>query len=144
MGRTRGDNVESAPEEVVLKYKRTGKDEDGPSVNLFRADFFGGPPEKSPWNIRLAEVFTDDYSRSGLPFGQLKDVSNYFFTYLRSLKVTCRKMDTTPSSGKGTSHEHDSKRNRIRTRKKSVRLLSPLLYNDTDIFDQITSGSKAN
>ena len=82
MGRTPGNEVEPASEEAVLKYKSTGKDEDGPSMDLFRADFSEGPPEKSPWNIRLAQIFADDYTKKGLPFGQLKDVTNYFIRYL--------------------------------------------------------------
>jgi hypothetical protein len=35
MGRTRSDKVEPALEETVLKYKHTGKNEDGPSIDLF-------------------------------------------------------------------------------------------------------------
>jgi hypothetical protein len=54
IGRTPGNEVEPAPEVAVLKYKSTGKNEDGPSMNLFQADFSEGPPEKSPWNIHLA------------------------------------------------------------------------------------------
>ncbi len=136
MGRSHRDEVESVPEEAVLKYKRTGNNEDGPSVDLFRADFSGGAPEKSPWNICLAEIFADDYTKRGLPFNQLKDVSNYFLTYLRSLQ-TARRMMATPAtseSGKPTAHEEDSRRNRIRKRKKTVSLLRPLLHNYTDTF----------
>ena len=99
MGRSHHDKVESAPEEAVLKYKHTGNNEDGPSVGLFQPDFSGGAPEKSPWNIRLAEVFADDYTKRGLPFSQLKDVSNYFLTYLRSLQTSRRRMATTSESG---------------------------------------------
>jgi len=120
MGRTRSDKVEPAPEEMVLKYKDTGKNEDGPSVDLFRSDFSERFPENSPWNIRLAEIFANDYAKNGLPFGQLNNVTNYFLTYLRTLQTTWRKTAT-------TAHEEDAKRNRIRKRKKSVRLLSPLL-----------------
>ena len=82
MGRTHSDKVEPAPEETALKYKHTGKNEDGPSMDLFRADFSKRFPEKSPWNICLAEIFANDYVKSGLPFSQLKDVSHYFITYL--------------------------------------------------------------
>jgi hypothetical protein len=129
MGRTRSDQVQPALEETVLKYKSTGKNEDGPSEDLFRPDFSEKLPEKSPWNIRLAEIFVTDYTKRGLPFGELKDVSNYFLTYLRSLQTACRKTATTATSGNGTVHEEDSRRSRIRKRKKTVRLLRPLPYN---------------
>jgi len=115
-------------------------------MDLFRADFSGGAPEKSPWNICLAEIFADNYMKRGLPFSQLKDVSNYFLTYLRSLQTVRQRMATpaTSKSRKPTAHEEDSRRNRIRKRKKTVSLLHPLLHNYTDTFDQFTSGSKAN
>jgi hypothetical protein len=132
MGRTGSDGVEAALEETILNYKRTGKDEDGPSLDLFRADLSGGRPEKSPWNIRLAEIFTDDYTKKKLPFRQLKEVTDFFLTYILSLQSAHRKMTRASTSGRGTVHESVSKNNRIRGRKKSVRLLNTLLYNYTD------------
>jgi hypothetical protein len=144
MGRTRNDKIEPAPEEAVLKYKHTGKDEDGPSMDPFRADFSERHPGDSPWNIRLAEIFLNDYTQKGHPFRNLKEVSDYFFTYLQSLQRTHRKMATTAPSGTGTVHEEHSRRNRIHQRKKTVRALSPLRFNHADTFDQITSGSNIN
>jgi hypothetical protein len=129
MGRTPSNNVEPTPNEAVLKYKCTGKDEDGPSVALFRADFSKRFPEKSTWNICLAEVFVVKYTRNSLPFDQLKDVFNYFMTYLRSLKATHRNMAANSMSGSGMVHEEKSRRDRIWKCKKTVRMLSTSLYN---------------
>lgn len=137
MGRTRhSDKIDLAPKETVLKYKHTGKEEDGPSMDLFRPDFSEGLPENSLWNIRLAEIFANDYARNGLPFSQFRDVSKYFLAYLRTLKTAYGKMTTSATSGKGTVYEEASRYNRIRKRKISVRLLSHLLYNYTNMFDQ--------
>jgi len=129
MGRTRSDQVQPTLEETVLKYKSTGKNEDGPSKDLFRPDFSEKLSEKSPWNIRLAEIFVTDYTKCGLPFGELKDVSNYFLTYLQSLQTARRKMATTATSRNRTVHKKDSRHSRIWKRKKTVRLLRPLPYN---------------
>jgi hypothetical protein len=82
MGRTHSNKVDPALEETVLKYKSTRKNEDGPSKDLFQPDFSEKLSEKSPWNICLAEIFVTDYTKCGLPFGELKNVSNYFLTYL--------------------------------------------------------------
>jgi len=87
MGRTHNDKVESAPKEAIDKYKCTGKEEDGPSKDQFQADFSESCPEKSPWNIRLAEIFVDDYVQGKCPVGQVKDISGSFFTYLQSLRT---------------------------------------------------------
>jgi hypothetical protein len=120
MGRTHGEKIEPASEEAVLRYKRTGKDEDGPSIDIFRADFSEKCPQNSLWNIRLAEIFVNDYTQKGQPFRQLKELSDYFFTYLRTLKGTHRRM-TTATLGGGTAHEEYSRRSRILQRKKTVR-----------------------
>jgi hypothetical protein len=82
MGRMRNDKIEPAPEEAVLKYKHTGKDEDGPSMDLFRTDFSERHPGNSLWNVRLAGIFLNNYTQKGHPFRNLKEVSDYFFTYL--------------------------------------------------------------
>ena len=132
MGRTRKDKVEPASEETVLKYKRTGKDEDGPSMDLFRVDFSESCAAKSPWNTRLAAIFANDYTKCGLPFRELKDVSDYFLKYLQSLQTVHRKAATPATSGKGTAKDEASRRDRVSKRKRSVRLLNPLLHNYTD------------
>jgi hypothetical protein len=67
IGRTCSDKVEPALEKTVLKYKHTGKNEVGPSIDLFQPDFSERFPEKSPWNIHLAEIFANDYAKSSLP-----------------------------------------------------------------------------
>lgn len=144
LGRTRNDNVQLACEETVLRYKSTSNEEDGPLVVLFRPDFSESIPEKSPWNIRLAEIFVNDYTKRGLPYDQLKDIHKYFLTYLQTLQTTHRKMATSSTSGKGTVYKEASRRNRIRKRRISVRLLSLLLYDYTNVFDQINSGTKNN
>jgi hypothetical protein len=127
LGRTRSANkVEPAPKDPVLKYKWTGLTEDGPSTSLFLPDFSESKPENSPWNIRLAEVFVDDYTMNGLPSSDSKDISRYFLVYLRTLQSTRWKMTEIAASGKGTLFEEASKRNRIRKRKITVRLLSLL------------------
>ena len=144
MGRTHKDKVEPVPEEIVLKYKRTGQDEHGPSMDLFQPDFLETCAAKSPWNTRLAAIFVNDYTKCWLPFHELKDVSDYFLTYLQSLQTVHRKATTPATSGKGTVNDEASRRDRVSKRKRSVRFLSPLLYNYTDAFDQITSGLKAN
>jgi hypothetical protein len=140
MGRKSTDKVEPAPEEAVLKYKSTGKDEDGPSRTQFKPDFSKTRTEESPWNLRLAEIFENDYVHSGQPFTQVKDVSKYFLAYLWSLQATNRKMTTTATDGSGNAHEEGLRRNRIKQRKKSVRP-SPLLVGHTDA---ITRGLKTS
>ena len=138
MGRT-GSNkvqVEPAPEDAVLIYKRTGKDKDGPSVDRFQVDFSGGRPEKSPWNLRLAEIFANDYTKRGLPLRELKEVTQFFLTYIHSLQTVHRRAARTAASGSGSRRVSEgTSGGRIRERKKSVRSLSPLLYNYTDTFD---------
>jgi hypothetical protein len=126
MGRKHGDKVKPAPEEDVLKYKSTHKEEDGPSKDRFQPDFSESCPENSPWNLCLANIFENDYVAKGHPILQVKDVSKHFLTYLRSLKSTHRKMATTATTGSGTVHEEGSRRNRIEKRRKSVSL-GPLL-----------------
>jgi hypothetical protein len=118
MKRTSNDKVEPALEGIVLHYKRTGKDKDGPSVDLFRPDFSESSTKKSPWNKRLAEIFVADYTKNGHPFSELKNMTDYFLTYIRSLQTTHRMMNT--SSGRGTVHEENLRRTRILKRKKNV------------------------
>lgn len=134
MGRTSSNEVEPAPEDAVLIYKRTGKDEDGPSMDRFQVDFSGGHPEKSPWNLCLAKIFANDYTKHGLPLCELKEVTKFFLTYIHSLQTTHRRVARTAASGRGRVSKGTSG-GRIREHKKSVRSLSPLLYNYTDTFD---------
>ena len=143
MGRIGSNEIEPASEDAVLNYKHTGKDEDGPSVDRFQADFTGGNPENSPWNIRLAEIFTNDYMRCALPFREMKEVTHFFLTYIHSLQTAYRKAARIAASEKGKVSK-GILRGRIRERKKSVRSLSPLLYNYTDTFNEIISGSKVS
>jgi hypothetical protein len=112
MGRTHGKKIEPTPEEAVLRYKHTGKDEDGPSMDIFQANFSKKCSQNSLWNICLAEIFVNDYTQKGQPFCQLKELSNYFFTYLRTLKGTHWRM-TTATLGGGTAHEEYSRQSRI-------------------------------
>jgi len=75
MGRTRGIEVEPAPEAAVLHFKLTGKVKDGPSADQFQPDFSEKGPEKSLWNHRLVKVFTNDYVQKGLLVNEVKEVS---------------------------------------------------------------------
>jgi len=127
MGRNRSIEAEPAPEATVLHFKHTGKVEDGPSVDRFQPDFSEKHPERSLWNLRLVEVFTNDYVQKGLPVNEVKEVSRYFMTYLRSLQDTHRRKSTTASSGRGTVHDEVQRHRRIEERKKTVRS-APLLY----------------
>ena len=121
MGRTRNDGVKPAPENAVLKFKDTGKEEDGPSKDLFQADLSESRPENSPWNLRLAEIFVDDYVQKGLPVtGHVMDLSKYFMSYLQTLYAFHRKMTTASTSGGGTAHEEAQRRSRIEKRRKTV------------------------
>ena len=62
MGITRRNiEVEPTPEAAVLHFKQTEKVEDGPSVDRFQPDFSEKNPERSLWNHRLVDVFTNDY-----------------------------------------------------------------------------------
>lgn len=126
MGRTRGIEVEPAPEAAVLHFKRTGVVEDGPSADRFQPDFLENSPDKSLWNRRLADVFTDDYIQKGLPVNEVKKVSEYFMSHLKSLQDTHRKKSTTSPSGRGTVHDDVQRRRRIEERKKTVKS-TPLL-----------------
>ena len=75
----------------------------------------------------VVEVFTNDYVQKGLPVNEVKEVSRYFMTYLRSLQDTHRRKSTTASSGRGTVHDEVQRHRRIEERKKTVRS-APLLY----------------
>jgi hypothetical protein len=121
MGRCRNDKAEPAPLEAINKYRITGNEEDGPSKDRFQADFSDSRPEKSPWNIRLSEIFLDDYMQQRQPVGRVRDISDYFFTYLGSLRANHRNKTTANSTGRGTVHDDGAKRKRIDQRKLSVR-----------------------
>jgi hypothetical protein len=105
MGRKRGNKVKPAPEEAVLKYSSTCKEEDRPSKDQFQPDFLERCPENSLWNLSLATIFENDYVKKGQPISQVKDVSKCFLTYLQSLQSTHRKMATTAATGSGTVYE---------------------------------------
>ena len=121
MGKTRSIEVKPAPEAAVLHFKHTGKVEDGPSVDRFQPDFSEKRPDKSPWNLRLAEVFTNDYVQKGLPIDEVKVVSQYFMRYIWSLQDAHRQASTTAPSGRGTVRDEVQRRRRIEERKKTVR-----------------------
>ena len=127
MGRTSGTEVKPAPEAAVLHFKHTGKVEDGPSVDRFQPDFSEKRPTISPWNLRLVEVFTNDYVQKGLPVSEVKAVSQYFMEHLSSLQDMHRKKSTAASSGRGTAYDDVKRRRRIEERKKTVKS-TPLLY----------------
>ena len=120
MGVTRNNKTEPAPKEAIDKYISSGKEEDGPSKDRFVADFSQASPKNSPWNVRLAEIFVNDYLQNGHPFRQLKDISDFFYTYLHSLRTNYRNRTTVNSTGRGTVNDDHSKRSRIEQRKKSV------------------------
>ena len=119
MGRKSTDKVEPAPEEAILKYKSMGKDEDGPSRTQFKPDFSKTHTKESLWNLRLAEIFENDYVHLGQPFTQVKDVSKYFLAYLWSLQATNRKMTTTTTDRSRNAHKEGLRCNRIKQRKKA-------------------------
>lgn len=127
MGRTNGVDVEPVPEAAVLRFKHTEKAEDGPSAAQFQPDFSEKNPEKSLWNRRLVEVFTNDYIQNGLPLNEVKEVPRFFMSYLKSLQDTHRKKSTTAPSGRGTVRDDVQKRRRIEERKKTVES-TPFLY----------------
>ena len=127
MGRSRGVEVEPAPEAAVLHFKHTGKVEDGPSVDQFQPDFSEKCPEKSLWNLRLAEVFTNDYVKNGLLVEEVKELSQYFMRYLMSMQSTHQKKSTATSSDRETVHDEEQRHQRIEECKKTVRS-TPLLY----------------
>jgi hypothetical protein len=120
MGVTRNNKTKPAPKEAIDKYISSGKEEDGPSKDRFVADFSQASPKNSPWNVRLAEIFVNDYLQKGHPFRQLKDISDFFYTYLHSLRANYRNRTTVNSTGRGTVNDDRSKRSRIEQRKKSV------------------------
>jgi len=147
MGRTRGTEVEPAPEAAVLHFKQTEKVEDGPSVDRFQPDFSENRPERSLWNIRLVEVFTNDYVQKGLPVNEVKEVSRFFMEHLTSLRVEHERKSRTAASGRGTADDEFQRRRRIEERKKTVRSTPFCTCNHTDTFDQIavtTSGFEVN
>lgn len=121
MGRTCDIEAEPAPEAAVLHFKQTGKAEDGPSVDRFRPDFSEKRPERSLWNLRLVEVFTNDYVQKGLPLKEVKEVSRFFLEHLTSLQARHRRLSRTAASGRGTVHDEFQRRRRIEERKKTVR-----------------------
>ena len=147
MGRTCGIEVEPAPEAAVLRFKQTEKVEDGPSVDRFQPDFSEIRPERSLWNLRLVEVFTNDYVQKGLPVNEVKEVSRFFMEHLTSLRASHQRKSRTAASGRGMAHDEFQRRRRIEERKKTVRSTFFCTCNHTDTFDQIaatTSGFKVN
>ena len=122
MRRARNDKPEPANEEAINRYKSTGNVEDGPSENQFQPDFSESRAEKSLWNIRLSEIFENDYVQNHLPVVEVKDVAKYFLTYLQSLQTSHRKMTTGTNITGGTTYEEVSKRKRREKRKQNVRL----------------------
>jgi hypothetical protein len=121
MSRTRSDKPEPAHEEAINKYKSSGNVEDGPSKDQFQPDFSETRAQKSLWNIRLSEIFENDYVQKHLPVVEVKDVAKYFLTYLQSLQTSHRKMTTARNTAGGTAYEEASKGIRIEKRKKNVR-----------------------
>ena len=147
MGRTRGIEVEPAPEAAVLHFKQTEKAEDGPSVDQFRPDFSEKRPERSLWNLRLVEVFTNNYVQKGLPVNEVKEVSQFFLEHLTSLQARHQRKSRTAASGRGTVHDEFQRRRRIEERKKTVSPAPFCTCNHTNTFDQIaatTSGFEVN
>lgn len=121
MGRSRSDKPEPAHEEAINKYKSSGNVEDGPSKNQFQPDFSETSAEKSLWNIRLSEIFENDYVQKHLPVVEVKDVAKFFLTYLQSLQASHRKMTTATNTTRGTAYNEASKGIRIEKRKQNVR-----------------------
>lgn len=124
MKRTRNDKPEPANEEAINKYKKTGNVEDGPSKDQFQPDFSETRAEKSMWNIRLSEVFENDYVQNHLPVVEVKDVAKYFLAYLRSLQTSHRKKNQTSAGTNiagGTAYDDAVVRNRRDKRKQTVR-----------------------
>jgi len=126
MGRTPNDKPEPADEEAINKYKSTGNVEDGPSKDQFQPDFSETHAERSLWNIRLSDIFENDYIQRHLPVVEVKDVAKYFLTYLQSLQTSHRKMTTATNIAGGTAYEETLQRIRIEKRKRNVR--SALCY----------------
>lgn len=113
---------EPAHKEAIEKYKSTGNVEDGPSKDQFQPDFSETCIEKSLWNIRLSEIFENDYVQNHLPIVGVKDVAKYFLTYLQSLQTSHRKKTTVTNTARGTVYYEEAlKRNRIEKRKQNVR-----------------------
>jgi hypothetical protein len=127
MGRTCNDRPEPAPSEAVNKYKRTGKKEDGLSKDLFQANFSEATPEKSLWNLHLADIFVDEYVQECYPIGQVTNISKFFFIYLQILQASHLNSTTASSTGRGTVHNDVAKCQRIEQHKISVRS-SPHCY----------------
>src|SRR6267154_2115749 len=67
MRRTQNDTPEPAHKEAINKYKSTRNVEDRPSKDRFLPDFSKTHLEKSLWNIRLLEIFENDYVQEHLP-----------------------------------------------------------------------------
>jgi hypothetical protein len=117
--------LKPAPEQAVLKYNKTHDDEDGPSKDKFQVDLLTTPCTKSPWNLRLFEIFVGDYAK-GHSDDNMKDLSTYFMTYLQSLQINNHKMTTT-NEGR-TVYEVSSQHSRIEKCKKTVRLSQFLIH----------------
>ena len=144
MKRTITDKPEPANKEAIDKYKSTGNVEDGPSNDQFQPDFSETHAERSLWNIRLSEIFVNDYTQKRLPFVEVKDVAKYFLTYLQSLQTTYRKMIPATNITRGTAYEELSKRTRREKRKKNVRLSSLPFYVYVHTLSTTTSASSTN
>ncbi len=119
MGRRSTDTPpEPASTEVILSYKSTLKEEDGPSMDHFQADFSEKYPGRSAWNRRLCDIFVEDYVKKGLPIMEVKKLPDFFMTYLETLRNAHRKM--TATAERAQAYQDASRRNRIEKRKKTV------------------------
>jgi hypothetical protein len=130
MGRSTSNTPpEPASMEAILNYKSTLKDEDGPSMDHFHANFSEQSMERSVWNHHLSEIFVQDYVKKGLPISEVKKLPNFFMTYLETLQAANRK--TTATAERVQAYKEASQRNRIEKRKKTV---GP--YTDTAVIYQ--------
>jgi len=96
MGRRSSNTpLEPASTEAILNYKSTLKDEDGPSLDQFQADFSEKSPDHSTWNRQLCDIFVEDYVKKGLPISEVKKLPDFFMMYLESLQSASQKMTAT-------------------------------------------------
>jgi len=69
----------------------------------------------------LVEVFTNDYVQKGLPVNEVKEVSQYFMSHLKSLQDMHQKKSTTAPSGRGIVHDDVQRWWRIEECKKTMK-----------------------
>ena len=104
-------------EEELEDYESSEDPEAGPTFDLFRLDFLRFPLRKSIWNMRAAEIFAEQYSRTHPGLETPSEVKQDFFNrYLNEIWGEYRKsLDPSSKSKAEINLKRQRRRNRTGT-----------------------------